>query len=159
MAKYDWGDGKGAVHTIPLQRHQAHVTARRSGQTNMPAAANLPGTQAPPSTGVGVAPPPFDAGLEARRAAGEKRRATILGDLNTDVTEQAQKYGFKYDPVTGKFGGFDPTNPFSMAALLKKTRDESTKASEMTFSRNVRGNQINFGNAGQIYSGAFQNAQ
>lgn len=93
-------------------------------------------------------PPPFDAGLEASNAANIARRATLSSDADVDLQQTSQEYGFKYDPSTGAFGGFDPTNPFSQAALLLKTRTEATA-----------GTTNSYASRGQQYSGAVGRAQ
>lgn len=100
------------------------------------------------STTSAPAPPPFDPQLEARRAALEARRQTLLGDLNVDLQQTSQGYGFKYDPSTGAFGGFDPTNPFSQAALLLQTRNEHRARATNTLAT-----------GGQQYSGISTTAQ
>lgn len=105
------------------------------------------------------APPPFDAGLAASQATADARRNTLLTDANVDLTQTSQEYGFKYDPTTGKFGGFDPTNPYSQAALLAKARDDSTRTSELGYQRRYASDTQDFAQAGQLYAGARQNAQ
>lgn len=92
--------------------------------------------------------PPFDAAREASLASSTARRTQLLSDADVDMQSTAQQYGFKYDPSTGAFGGFDPTNPFSQAALLARTRDQHVAATTNSYNR--RNN---------IYSGAYQEAQ
>lgn len=92
--------------------------------------------------------PPFNAALEARRASLEARRNTLLSDADVDLQQTSQEYGFNYNPATGAFGGFDPTNPFSQAALLAKTRDE-----------NVSRTSNSYASRGQRHSTAYDAAQ
>lgn len=103
------------------------------------------------STGAGQSgnsAPPFDPGLAAQQATNSARRSTMLGDMDVDLQQTAQETGFQYNPATGAFGGFDPTNPFSQAALLLKTRNESGQATKQAFAQ-----------SGQLYSGAANSAQ
>lgn len=83
-----------------------------------------------------------------------------LNNLQTYLTNQGQALGLNYgvnytgDPTTGTAGNFqidpnvDVSNPFSKAALLKKSYDQS-----------VSGNTNSYAAQGQLYSGALQNAQ
>lgn len=103
--------------------------------------------------------PPFDPELAARHAAANARRTTLLSDADVDLQQTAQQTGFQYNPATGQFGGFDPTNPFSQAALLAKTKAESTKATELGYQRGTRRSEQDFAQAGQLWSGSYQNAQ
>lgn len=92
--------------------------------------------------------PPFDAEAEARASANRQRRTNLLSDADVDLQQRAQETGFKYNPATGAFGGFDPTNPFSQAALLMKARKERDK-----------GENTGFAASGQLYSGAYNTAK
>lgn len=111
-------------------------------------------TPATPAT-----PSPFDAGLAAKTAALNARRQTLLSDLGVDLYQTSQEYGFQYNPASGMFGGFDPTNPFSQAALLVKTRQDALTNANRAYDRGVRGTQQNYAQTGQLYSGAYENAQ
>lgn len=84
-----------------------------------------------------IATPPFDPALEAQKAYTDTRRTTLLSDLNVDVTKTASDYGFQFNPATGAFGGFDPSNPFSQAALLLKSRKEAVSRDMNSFGRRV----------------------
>lgn len=121
-----------------------------------PAVRNPPPKPSSPSP---VVAPPFDPALETRRASNEARRTTLLGDADVDLQQTSQETGFQYNPATGQFGGFDPTNPFSQAALLAKTRSESTRVSEMGYQRQGRRTQQDFAQAGQLYAGSYQSGQ
>lgn len=118
-----------------------------------------PGGAPAPAPTPASAPPPFDAGLAASQAANDARRTTLLGDADVDLQQTSQEYGFRYDPATGQFGGFDPTNPFSQAALLAKARNESTQTSELGYQRQSASDRQGLAQSGQLYSGASQNAQ
>lgn len=106
--------------------------------------AQRPAAASPTPTGV----PPFDAGLEARRTSGMARRSTLLSDLDVDVQQRAQETGFQYNPATGAFGGFDPTNPFSQAALLMQARQQNRNRSQQDYAQ-----------AGQLNAGAYEGAK
>lgn len=92
--------------------------------------------------------PPFDPALAARQAANQARRTTLLSDLDVDAQQTAQETGFQFNPATGQFGGFDPTNPFSQAALLAQTRERSSRATQQSYAQ-----------AGQLNSGAALSGQ
>jgi len=92
--------------------------------------------------------PQQDPALIAQQTANAQRRTNLLSDQDVDLQQQSQETGFSYNPATGQFGGFDPTNPFSQAALLmeaKKNRD--------------RGENTSFAASGQLYSGAYKAAK
>ena len=78
---------------------------------------------------------------------------TDLAGLAQQRTQGFGSYGFTegaVDPTTGLtgIGVFDPNNPFSKAALLKKTYNTNRARAAQTM-----------GSSGQLYSGAFQNQQ
>lgn len=106
------------------------------------------GNQLGPMGSNASTPPPFDADREAARTRGAQRRTTLLSDQDVDLQQTSSEYGFKYNPATGGFGGFDPTNPFSQAALLMKSRKQRDK-----------GENTSFASSGQLYSGAYKAAQ
>lgn len=158
---YKWPSdppGKKASHSITWAQHQKNVNSQGFIDTYNKANPNTPyGSPAwTAAMGNGLGPfgsnaqsaPPFDAELEAKRIAAEKRRTDLLSDQQVDLKQTSQEYGFKYDPSTGKFGGFDPTNPFSQAALLMKSRKERDQ-----------GENTGFASSGQLYSGAYQAAK
>lgn len=101
-----------------------------------------------PTPGSIAGPPPVDPALEAARTAANQRRTNLLSDANVDLQEASQNYGFSYNPATGAFGGFDPTNPFSQAALLMKARKQRDQ-----------GENTSYASSGQLYSGAYNNAK
>lgn len=79
----------------------------------------------------------------------EKGRSTALGGLTRERNDALATYGY-----TGTFDAagnlvdrqFDPNNPFSRAALLKRTYDQSS-----------RGNVNRMAARGQLNAGSFQN--
>lgn len=137
--------GKPPSHSISWQTHQQHLN---QGSSGLPPRLQVPaGTNTGPGPGGGSgtpAAPPFDAELEARRTAANQRRTTLLSDADVDLQQTSQEYGFGYNPATGQAGGFDPTNPFSQAALLMKARKERDQ-----------GENTSFAASGQLYSGAY----
>lgn len=139
-------------HTISWAKHQQNIRGTSSPGglspiTNYgPPPAGAPGT--PQYQPAAPAAPPYDAELEARRTAGSKRRVDINSDLDVDLGQTASESGFQYNWATGAVGGFDPTNPFSQAALLMKARKERDQ-----------GENTSFAGSGQLYSGAYQTAK
>lgn len=144
-------------HSISWQQHNSHLQG-----TVKPGSAGLPSSQKPQQQQQqqqSVAPPPFDANYAASQAYGNQVRGNQQSDDNIDLTEYAQNAGIQYNPATGKFGGFDPTNPFSQAALLLKSRNEASAASELSYQRGVAGNKNSYAATGQLYAGSLNNAQ
>src|ERR1044072_7194012 len=142
MALYRWPTdpkGKPAVHTKSWDAHQqALAAAKPVAPINAPAEAPVaaPGqVPMPPS-------PDFDAQLAELGAA----RDTTLTGLTGARTRTLGDYGFSEDAGGGL--AFDPNNPFSKAALLKKNYDTSRRSTGQSM-----------GSGGQLYAGAFQNAQ
>jgi hypothetical protein len=108
-------------------------------------------TPAPVAAPVAPLAPPPDATYEQQVATYRRNRDDQLAALATGRQTGLSDYGYNatFDP-TGAVTGLsvDPNNPFSKAALLKRTFDQSRKA-------NVTG----FANQGQLYSGALQTTQ
>ena len=144
---YKWPNG--TYHSRP---YNTGAGAPKAKFTPAPTT-NKPTTMAPAS-GSGTGAVELDAGLEARRASNEARRSTLLGDADVDLQQTAQETGFKYDPSTGAFGGFDAANPFSQAALLNQTRNETVSRTKQSY---AGGNS--YASGSQLYSGAYQGAQ
>lgn len=140
-------------HSISWEAHQRHLQTQghvgptSGGLSNNRAAGNKPGQQQP-TPGQIAGPPPVDPGLLAAQSAANQRRTSLLSDAEVDLKETSQNYGFQYNPATGKFGGFDPSNPFSQAALLMKARKERDQ-----------GENTSYASSGQLYSGAYQTAK
>lgn len=110
-----------------------------------------------------VAPGPDESWKDSTYNQGQSTIATGLtnlgGYLNQGAIVDAQDYGVSgggditsYDPAHPPAfsiaDNVDVTNPFSMAALLKRAHTQ-----------NVAGNTNSFAASGQLYSGALQNAQ
>lgn len=127
---------------------------RRKRGTSRSGGIVAPRTYGPnPAGGVGTpeytpAAPPVDPDLERRTSAANQRRTNLLSDQDVDLQQTSSNYGFQYNPATGSFGGFDPTNPFSQAALLMKSRRERDK-----------GENTSFASGGQLYSSAYDTAK
>ena len=113
------------------------------------------GGQAPPSvtstTPVPDAPAsptprPPDPSFEATRGALESKRDQLLSGLGAQRTTTLLDYG--YNEGAGGALVFDPNNPYSRAAQLKRRYDQSR-----------RGAVHSYAARGQLYSGALQNAR
>jgi hypothetical protein len=89
---------------------------------------------------------PIDPAYEAQVAALARQRDDTLLSLAGQRTQNLQEYGFTQAP-TGAIA-FDPSNPFSRAALLRKNYQESKQ-----------GTQTGYAARGQLYAGALQTAQ
>jgi len=114
---------------------------------------------ATPAAPVGAAASPYnvsnlppDAAYEGVVAGATRTRDTLLGPggvggtLGAARTQGLGDYGFT-EGAGGQLA-FDPNNPFSKAALLKKSYDQNRRSTGQSM-----------GAGGQLYSGAFQNAQ
>jgi hypothetical protein len=89
---------------------------------------------------------PVDPAYDAQVAALARQRDDTLLSLAGQRTQNLQEYGFTQAP-TGAIA-FDPSNPFSRAALLRKNYQESKQ-----------GTQTGYAARGQLYAGALQTAQ
>lgn len=89
---------------------------------------------------------PPDASYDQQIAGLGRTRDTTLAGLATQRQGGLLQYGYTQD----QFGGlaFDPTNPYSQAAILKRNYEESR-----------RGSGTSLAARGQLYSGAYQTAQ
>lgn len=130
--------GKKPSHSISWASHQSHMGTQGtygSQQGSLGSQGNKAANVATQQTNnsIIVGPPPFDAELEARRSAANQRRTTLLADSNVDIKQASQEYGFGFNMATGAIGGFDPTNPFSQAALLMKARKERDKGENTSY--------------------------
>jgi hypothetical protein len=99
---------------------------------------------AAPAYSVSNLPP--DASYEAQVAALARQRDDQIAALTQARTSGLSDYGFTEGP-NGALA-FDPNNPYSKAALMKHTYDVSRRSTGQTMAA-----------GGQLYSGAFQNAQ
>lgn len=138
-------------HSISWAAHQKHLQVQgTSNVTGGGLSANrVAGTKQNPVTpGKIAAPPPVDPALLAQTSANNQRRTNLLSDANVDLTETSNQMGFQYNPATGAVGGFDPTNPFSQAALLMQARKNRDQ-----------GENTGFASSGQLYSGAYNTAK
>lgn len=112
----------------------------------------------PPSPGPAQNPPGFaervpgqfappDPVYEQRVQGLRQQRTNTMADLAAGRQQGLAGYGYNENADTGALA-FDPNNPFSKAALLKKTYDQS---------RRRTGNVMASG--GSLYAGAYQSAQ
>jgi hypothetical protein len=104
-----------------------------------------------PSLGARTLPP--DAQYEADIATAQRQLPVTQAGLVQQRTGTLADYGYSeagWNPATGMGTGlaFNPHDPFSKAALLKKTYDASRASTGQTM-----------GAGGQLYSGAYQQAQ
>jgi hypothetical protein len=89
---------------------------------------------------------PVDPSYEGQVAALARQRDDTLLGLAAQRTQGLQDYGYRQAP-TGALS-FDPSNPFSRAALLRKNYMEGKE-----------GTQTGMAARGQLYAGALQTAQ
>lgn len=111
-----------------------------------PAAPAVPAAPAPPrpTFNPGVLPP--DATYDQTLAGLSRQRDVTLAGLATQKQQGLLNYGYTQDQSGGL--AFDPTNPYSQAAILKRNYDQSRASSGISLAAR-----------GQLYSGAYQNAQ
>jgi hypothetical protein len=125
------------LNRIPVRRPVAATAAV--------APAGLLGPQSV-STPVGPSVLPPDPTYLATVAGNQSSHDITAADLARDRKNAFLSYGYTQD-AAGNLA-FDPTNPFSQAALLKRSYDQAQ-----------RGNTNSYAARGQLYSGALQNAQ
>lgn len=119
---------------------------RNRTSVSVPPVAAPPAYSPPPAAAPPQTPLPPDAGYEQTVAAlGQRRDSTIAG-LGQQRQQGLLGYGYTEDP-TGALG-FDPANPFSQAAVLKRNYDQSRA-----------GNTTSYAGRGQLYAGSLQTAQ
>lgn len=110
-----------------------------------PGAPSAPAAQ-PPAAPLGAqpvqTPTPFYGDLDAADAEGVKDYEFTMGGLQKKEDRGRQEFGFDTQ------GNIDPNNPFSRAALLKRSYDQS-----------VKGNTNSYAAQGQLYAGSLQRAQ
>jgi hypothetical protein len=89
---------------------------------------------------------PPDASYDQSVALLQRQRDEGLAGITANRQQGLSSYGFTEGP-NGTLA-VDPNNPFSQASLLKKSYDTSRRSTGQTMA-----------SGGQMYSGAFQNAQ
>jgi hypothetical protein len=126
---------------------------RARGITMTPKVPVVPRPSAPVAAPPAVAPPPFnpnvlppDAAYDQQLATLGRSRDTTLAGLATQRQGNLLSYGYTQDQSGGL--AFDPTNPYSQAAILKRNYEQSR-----------RGTGVGLAAQGQLYSGAYQTAQ
>jgi hypothetical protein len=112
--------------------------------TPIPKAPVAPAAPSPVPFNPNVLPP--DAAYEQQIGALGAQRDTTLAGLATQRQGGLLDYGYTQDQSGGL--AFDPNNPYSRAAVLKRHYDESR-----------RGTGTSLAAQGQLYSGAYQTAQ
>lgn len=98
---------------------------------------------APASSQVGPTGLPIDPAYDATIAALGSKRDQLLAGYGADRTSNLLDYG--YTEGADHSLSFDPNNPFSRAALLKRRYDQSRKGANTSMAAR-----------GQLYSGALQ---
>lgn len=126
----------------------AVVSSKKLVAVKAPAPSKPPAPR--PTSTAPVAPRPFALppdGLYEQQVAGlGRQRDTTLAGLATQRQSGLLDYGYTQDAAGGL--AFDPTNPYSQAAVMKRHYNQSRASSG-----------INLAARGQFYSGAYQNAQ
>jgi hypothetical protein len=134
----------------PIAWHDPLHGARPAAVTGPPLPTLAPAAPAVPApttfANVNPAGLPVDPAYEGQVAALARNRDDTLLSLAGQRTQGLQDYGFTQAP-TGAVA-FDPSNPFSRAALLRKNYQESKQ-----------GTQTGMAARGQLYAGALQTAQ
>jgi hypothetical protein len=115
--------------------------------SSTPSSGSSTSTGAP--TGVTVTPPslPPDPAYQLTLGALGGTRDNTLAALAQNRQAGLSSYGYTEDPSTHAIA-FDPNNPYSQAALLRKH-----------FQQSKLGNTTSYAAAGQLYAGSLQNAQ
>jgi hypothetical protein len=140
--------GRGRVVRQPTLPQVLAPSWGRPPAAPRPAAPNVGGV---PATQV-AAPAyslsnlPVDASYDAQIAALQQQRANSLATIAGERSRTLSDYGFQEGP-NGALT-FDPNNAFSKAAVMKKTYDTNRRSTAQSM-----------GSGGQLYAGAFQNAQ
>lgn len=127
------------------------VPALLSGRGKTAAGGSTPGggggvAAAPAAPAYSVSNLPPDASYDAALAQLQRQRDQNLAGIAGARFRGLNDYGFTEGP--GGAIAYDPNNPFSKAALLKKSFDTNRRATGQ-----------NMAAGGQLYAGAFQNAQ
>jgi len=89
---------------------------------------------------------PVDANYDQTIALLQQQRDSQFAQIAAERARTLSDYGFQEGP-NGMLT-FDPNNPFSKSAVMKKT-----------FDTNRRSTAQSMGSGGQLYAGSFQNAQ
>jgi hypothetical protein len=110
----------------------------------VPAAPAAPAAAAAPTYDISNLPP--DATYDQAVALLQRQRDEGLASITANRQQGLSNYGFTEGP-NGTLA-VDPNNPFSQASLLKKSYDTNRRSTGQSMA-----------SGGQLYSGAFQNAQ
>lgn len=144
----------GAGSTPSMRVTKTRTTAKPAGSFLGITDGFRPGTGAPAGTpAVGALPgpekpkagPPIDPIYDAQVGAAQKTRSDKIAGLGQQRIAGLSDFGYT---ETGGVLAFDPNNPFSQAALLKRNYDNAR-----------RGNVTSLAARGQLYAGSLQNAQ
>jgi hypothetical protein len=110
------------------------------------AAPTAPSLSNPSPTAPSVLPP--DANYDATVAGANKQHDITAADIKRAHDQALLQYGYIQTSGDPTHIQFDPSNPFSQAAMLKRNYDQAQT-----------GNTNSYAARGQLYSGALQNAQ
>jgi hypothetical protein len=94
-AKYDWGDGKGKVHSISLAQHKANM------QQASPLGKGLPASAAP------VPPPPvgtYDPAVDYNASGSQRGYTQLANDAQTLFEQGTEDYGLQTADNKRQFG-------------------------------------------------------
>lgn len=127
-----------------VSKFSSGTVVRKPALTAKPTTTTRPAAAAPATPPRAALPP--DASYEAQLAALAQRRDSTVTSLGQQRQQGLLDYGYT-ESAPGQIA-FDPTNPYSQAAILKRNYDQSRA-----------GNTNSYAAAGQLYSGALQNAQ
>lgn len=135
--------GKAPSHTISYAQHQQNVKAKQTPTPQAP----TPGVETPTVAPTPASAPPPDPLYDEEISGLGKIRDIAIANALAQRKQGLAEYGFN-ESDDGTSIAFDPNNPFSRAALLKRTYNEN---------RARAGQQMASG--GGLYSGAYQTQQ
>jgi hypothetical protein len=118
--KYDWGDGKGAIHTISKADHDKNVAAKN----------------APPVIPVGT----YDPGLDAQERQSQRSLQQQLEDIATGRTRATTDFGLGQAAIDTQRGQTNQSYQRSLSDLLQqRTRGgEDYQTNLATLQRNYQ---------------------
>jgi hypothetical protein len=125
---YDWGDGKGAIHTISKEQHAADVQAKRNPTL--------------------IAPPPgsYDPNLDATERASGRGLDDLADDTSYEKTKNLSDYQIG-------LGGIDTASGRSLSELLT-----ARQRGGEDYGASIAGVQRNYKNLGDQQAGAQRKA-
>jgi hypothetical protein len=134
--KYDWNDGNGPIHSIPLAQHQANTKPVSTVVKGLPAQPSWTDPTTGAVTRIGPTPQPLDPALEAQKLSSARNVALAGPEAAYQTGEITQDYGIN------STGGVDTTNPYSRATLAQLAHENAQRGAQ---------------NSMDVFSGAYQN--